>query len=533
MSASSSTIGLKNLPQSAMTEILAIDDAGDKMAMPQTWPSLTPDQTNLVKQMRVERRRLRSAADNCQKRGDDTGKQLALTLHNKLACFAMRMHATITDARVKAVEWKLDVGIAKIQEGVVQCMVAKGCLHHIGSTRSIVEGAPEETTAQQALDVVPDHAKPVEAALDVAEADNEEAYEDRDEVQAAQIAADNAGKDRDEAQAVQIAAAKAEKDRDEAHAAQIAADKAEKDRDEAHAAQIAADKAEKDRDEAHAAQIAADKAEKDRDEAHAAQIAADKADKDRDEAKAAQIEADNAEKDRIDLFAPELIAEDTAAINTAEADGSSTPEAANAVADDRIAAENAEDADVEQEKDDSDDDSDSSSSSMEEDLSLAAAPADTRSLSGPMARKKSPPHSDDDDGLQAEQDVVVTNAGVKGLVEEEREKRAKRLSSTGGAEMVESPAKVRRIVDGMIEADDVFEEFKMTKAYLEEGRGDRAALLYKMSCQVHSLSKGMVRCSRMLQTGVSSSDRNAWETSYVKHALHLKAMTKYVADRCI
>jgi len=481
MSASSSTIGLKNLPQSAMTEILAVDDAGDKMAMPQTWPSLTPDQTNLVKQMRVERRRLRSAADNCQKRGDDTGKQLALTLHNKLACFAMRMHATITDARVKAVEWKLDVGIAKIQEGVVQCMVAKGCLHHIGSTRSIVEGAPEETTAQQALDVVPDHAKPVEAALDVAEADNEEAYEDRDEVQAAQIAADNAGKDRDEAQAAQIEAVHAEKDRDEAHAAQIAADKA---------------------------------------------------DKDRDEAKAAQIEADNAEKDRIDLFAPELIAEDTAAINTAEADGSSTPEAANAVRDDRIAAENAEDADVEQEKDDSDDDSDSSSS-MEEDLSLAAAPADTRSLSGPMARKKSPPHSDDDDGLQAEQDVVVTNAGVKGLVEEEREKRAKRLSLTGGAEMVESPAKVRRIVDGMIEADDVFEEFKMTKAYLEEGRGGRAALLYKMSCQVHSLSKGMVRCSRMLQTGVSSSDRNAWETSYVKHALHLKAMTKYVADRCI
>jgi len=516
MSASSSTIGLKNLPQSAMTEILAIDDAGDKMAMPQTWPSLTPDQTNLVKQMRVERKRLRSAADNCQKRGDDTGKQLALTLHNKLACFAMRMHATITDARVKAVEWKLDVGIAKIQEGVAECMVAKGCLHHIGSTRSIVEGAPEETTAQQALDVVPDHAKPVEAALDVAEADNEEAYEDRDEVQAAQIAADNAGKDRDEAQAVQIAAAKAEKDRDEAHAAQIAADKAEKDRDEAQAAQIEAVHAEKDRDEAHAAQIAADKAEKDR-----------------DEAKAAQIEADNAEKDRIDLFAPELIAEDTAAINTAEADGSSTPEAANAVRDDRIAAENAEDADVEQEKDDSDDDSDSSSSSMEEDLSLAAAPADTRSLSGPMARKKSPPHSDDDDGLQAEQDVVVTNAGVKGLVEEEREKRAKRLSSTGGAEMVESPAKVRRIVDGMIEADDVFEEFKMTKAYLEEGRGGRAALLYKMSCQVHSLSKGMVRCSRMLQTGVSSSDRNAWETSYVKHALHLKAMTKYVADRCI
>mmetsp|Transcript_78486 Transcript_78486/g.143526 ORF Transcript_78486/g.143526 Transcript_78486/m.143526 type:complete len:497 (-) Transcript_78486:139-1629(-) len=482
MSASSSTIGLKNLPQSAMTEILAIDDAGDKMAMPQTWPSLTPDQTNLVKQMRVERRRLRSAADNCQKRGDDTGKQLALTLHNKLACFAMRMHATITDARVKAVEWKLDVGIAKIQEGVAECMVAKGCLHHIGSTRSIVEGAPEETTAQQALDVVPDHAKPVEAALDVAEADNEEAYEDRDEVQAAQIAADNAGKDRDEAQAAQIEAVHAEKDRDEAHAAQIAADKA---------------------------------------------------DKDRDEAKAAQIEADNAEKDRIDLFAPELIAEDTAAINTAEADGSSTPEAANAVRDDRIAAENAEDADVEQEKDDSDDDSDSSSSSMEEDLSLAAAPADTRSLSGPMARKKSPPHSDDDDGLQAEQDVVVTNAGVKGLVEEEREKRAKRLSSTGGAEMVESPAKVRRIVDGMIEADDVFEEFKMTKAYLEEGRGGRAALLYKMSCQVHSVSKGMVRCSRMLQTGVSSSDRNAWETSYVKHALHLKAMTKYVADRCI
>jgi len=481
MSASSSTIGLKNLPQSAMTEILAIDDAGDKMAMPQTWPSLTPDQTNLVKQMRVERKRLRSAADNCQKRGDDTGKQLALTLHNKLACFAMRMHATITDARVKAVEWKLDVGIAKIQEGVVQCMVAKGCLHHIGSTRSIVEGAPEETTAQQALDVVPDHAKPVEAALDVAEADNEEAYEDRDEVQAAQIAADNAGKDRDEAQAAQIEAVHAEKDRDEAHAAQIAADKAEKDRDEA---------------------------------------------------KAAQIEADNAEKDRIDLFAPELIAEDAAAINTAEADGSSTPEAANAVRDDRIAAENAEDADVEQEKDDSDDDSDSSSS-MEEDLSLAAAPADTRSLSGPMARKKSPPHSDDDDGLQAEQDVVVTNAGVKGLVEEEREKRAKRLSLTGGAEMVESPAKVRRIVDGMIEADDVFEEFKMTKAYLEEGRGGRAALLYKMSCQVHSVSKGMVRCSRMLQTGVSSSDRNAWETSYVKHALHLKAMTKYVADRCI
>jgi len=498
-----------------MTEILAIDDAGDKMAMPQTWPSLTPDQTNLVKQMRVERKRLRSAADNCQKRGDDTGKQLALTLHNKLACFAMRMHATITDARVKAVEWKLDVGIAKIQEGVAECMVAKGCLHHIGSTRSIVEGAPEETTAQQALDVVPDHAKPVEAALDVAEADNEEADEDRDEVQAAQIAADNAGKDRDEAQAVQIAAAKAEKDRDEAHAAQIAADKAEKDRDEAQAAQIEAVHAEKDCDEAHAAQIAADKAEKDR-----------------DEAKAAQIEADNAEKDRIDLFAPELIAEDTAAINTAEADGSSTPEAANAVADDRIAAENAEDADVEQEKDDSDDDSDSSSS-MEEDLSLAGAPADTRSLSGPMARKKSPPHSDDDDGLQAEQDVVVTNAGVKGLVEEEREKHAKRLSSTGGAEMVESPAKVRRIVDGMIEADDVFEEFKMTKAYLEEGRGDRAALLYKMSCQVHSVSKGMVRCSRMLQTGVSSSDRNAWETSYVKHALHLKAMTKYVADRCI